>query len=368
MESRTAALEHAVAGVGRGIEAGGGSGGPGGGAQPGSLLAQAVRRLHPSARARFAAALLDGLPFHPGSVLPRQEEALLPPAMVLMGLDPLLPEAGPWLVDPACAPCVAESMRYVDMDRIISSARFLGTRSFLYLSRDPLGYAQEITDLALKYADCLFVLLSSLRVPDEGFAADLAVAGNVGVVVRLSARDPDRGAPALDPAARAVLESLRAEGVPVGFSVLLGLEEKATVFSVFPTRPGLRTGLPFSAGGSFSPACLGFSTTMVPSLGEVSGAPGSEAWPPPSGCPASAFPGCFSPGFSAGLGWPESGARFSPAVGSGCCATASFWVVDSPLLSPPNRIAAATATATSALAPPANTSFQTLRRPPPSER
>jgi hypothetical protein len=164
-------------------------------------LLHTLGRLHEKARRQFVAGWL--------------------PNGLLLGLDPVLPELELCRGCLAAGHCLPGAMSYCQMDRAIAAGRALGLRFFLYVSRYPAGYGQEILDLALKHEDCFFVVLGRTPQLERELAASLAEAGNVAFVLDVNGTPVGAARGRRFEVHRRMppaLEILQEEGTPFGFS------------------------------------------------------------------------------------------------------------------------------------------------------
>jgi hypothetical protein len=159
---------------------------------------------------------------------------------------------------PAGAACAGEAPGYGSLVRLVREGRSLGVSLYFCLARDPLAWAQELLDLALRFPDCVFLLLSPRAVGEEGFLRDLAEAGNAGLVLSVDGfeleTDALHGRGAYADCRRAISAARRA-GLPLGFAscyyngnipavfsrgFLEGLLEDGALFGLYYPYPGHR--------------------------------------------------------------------------------------------------------------------------------
>jgi hypothetical protein len=156
------------------------------------------------------------------------------PGALVLALDPILP--GRILCEgcPAQRACLPDPMSYRQIDRAVSEGRALGLSRFLLLSRRPAAYGGEALDVALKYPDCLFLLLGAAAAPDESLAADLAGVDNLLLVVNATDLICAGTAVGVNESSRLTertLELLHARGVRYGFSCCCTRPDLGPVFA-----------------------------------------------------------------------------------------------------------------------------------------
>jgi hypothetical protein len=197
-----------------------------------SVLTRSLNSLHPHARMRFADPFLLRAPL--GRRRSLRGLGLRTPVGLMLALDPVLPGGQRCADCPSAAECAGDAFSYSSLNRLVKEGHALGVRLFFCLARDPLVYRQEILDLALRYADCAFLLLSPRAVSEEGFLRDLAEAGNAGLVLSIDGfeleTDALHGSGAYAACNRA-MKSARETGLPFGFAACYYNGNSPSVFS-----------------------------------------------------------------------------------------------------------------------------------------
>ncbi len=220
----------------------------------GSVLTRSLNCLHPQARMRFADPFLLRAPL--GRRRSLRGLGLRTPVGLLLALDPVLPGGERCAGCPSTADCAGEALGYGSLVRLVREGRSLGVSLYFCLARDPLAYSQELLDLALRYPDCVFLLLSPRAVGEEGFLRDLAEAGNAGLVLSVDGfeleTDTLHGSGAYAACRRAIAAARKA-GLPFGFAscyyngnipsafsrgFLEGLLEDGALFGLYYPYPG----------------------------------------------------------------------------------------------------------------------------------
>jgi len=223
-----------------------------------AALTRRLNCLHPHARMRFADPFLLRAPV--GRRRSLRGLGLRTPVALVLALDPVLPAGHQCAGCPGAAACAGEPFSYGTLARLVREGRALGVRQFFCLARDPLRYAPELLDVALRNADCAFLLLSPRAPADEDFLRDLAEAGNAGLVLSLDGfeleTDALHGQGAYAACIRA-MQGAREAGLPFGFAAcyyngnapavfsrgfLEGLLEAGALFGLYYPYPGLFPG------------------------------------------------------------------------------------------------------------------------------
>jgi len=200
------------------------------------VLVRDLNSLHPQARMRFADPFLlrAPIPGHAGIRRRLRAQGLRLPAGIVLPLDPVLPAGA------RCAGCASEhrcagqALSYGRLHRIVAQGRALGVRLFLCLARELPRFREELVDLALRYPDCAFLLLSPEAPTEEGFLQELAEAGNAALVLPVDGfaleTDSLRGPGAYDAFTRA-MAGARSAGLPFGFAGCYYNGNAPTLFS-----------------------------------------------------------------------------------------------------------------------------------------
>ena len=197
-----------------------------------SVLTRSLNRLHPHARIRFADPFLLRGPL--GRRRSLRGLGLRAPVGLVLALDPVLPGGERCADCPSAGECAGDGFSYGSLTRLVREGRALGVRLFFCLAGDPLAYRQELLDLALRFTDCAFLLMSPRAVTEEGFLRDLAGAGNAGLVLSVDGFELDtdalHGSGAYAACQRAMAIA-REAGLPFGFAACYYNGNAPAVFS-----------------------------------------------------------------------------------------------------------------------------------------
>lgn len=184
------------------------------------FLHRLIRNTHPNVRKNFLAKILVNLFFRNPYAYKRfkEENGFMPPAILL--ISPTM------RCNYHCLGCYASEYSRKDelppevLDRVITEAKAVGTRFFIFVGGEPLIY-RPIFDLIKKHHDVAFHVYTNASLIDEAVADRIVALGNVAPQISLEGfreeTDQRRGPGSFDRAVRA-MDLLRERGVIFAFS------------------------------------------------------------------------------------------------------------------------------------------------------